>query len=656
MQDRAPLETENIDSVITQVLTLSLIKAQRYQFIIPSYQRPYVWPNKEALKLFNDINESRCAGETHYFIGTVLSSVKKGEDGNNIYELIDGQQRSTTLMLIALAFKMVGETSELANIATYKNEPRLKFSIRQSVQQLIGSLAGLDSYVFPGKEAIDRDPYLQRIYAALKVLEQQVRALPTDQRESLSHYIFHNVKWVNNIVPAQMDLNSLFSTMNTAGIQLEQSDILKSKLLKRVKTDKPIFDAIWVSCEHMDNYFEQNLRKAFPNAALKELEFEELSKFNKSIFSKDDYSSEQSNGLSIAQLADKQYVKESTQSGAEKAADAYELEQETVYCRSIISFPLLLIHAYRIHLAFSGAQHSRPVDVETRIHQSKLLETFAPLCESDEAEVKRFLKTLWQVRYQFDRWVVKWVERDDSDDEQLRLTEVVDRSPKKLTNLAVLQSVRNFTGESSAQYWITPFIAQLIKEGVNKDQDAALKILEKIDNVLSLAADSETQKTASFKQACNVDPDVEAWESRLPYFRYSKGTSFEHYWFQKLEYLLWKNESDRDEPRFKAYRITAKNSIEHVYPQHEEYKNNIARKDLDSFGNLALLSPGENSSYSNQAVKKKLVDFEAKAHFDSLKLKAIFELVSKESKWAEVQIHKHEQKMLSLLSHHYNYM
>ena len=267
------------------------------------------------------------------------------------------------------------------------------------------------------------------------------------------------------------------------------------------------------------------------------------------------------------------------------------------------------------------------------------------------------------MRYQFDRWVVKWVERDDSDDAQLRLTNIsqsdsngmryINRTQKEINELVMLQSVRNFTGERSAQYWITPFIAGLIKDNITQDAQA-IALLEKIDNDLSLAAKSETQKTASFKLAKQQQPEVYSWQAYENYFVKPRGTSFEHYWFQKLEYILWKQESDRQRVQFKNYRITAKNSVEHVYPQHEEYQNMLERDFLDAFGNLVLLSPGENSSYSNQAVKKKLVDFEAKLQYDSLKLKAMFKILNEQKDWQEAQIKEHQKDMLSALAKHYD--
>lgn len=650
-------------NVTTQVLTLNYIQDNNTKFSIPSYQRPYVWPDEAVLKLFNDINDARISSEPNYFIGTVLTSIEQDENGNGIYEIIDGQQRTTTLMLIALAFKMAKVESPIADIATFQKQPRLQFAIRDQVQHLLGSLAGLDSYIFPGLEAIAENPYLKRIYAALKVLEQQVNALEKLDCILLGDYIFNCVQWVNNIVPQQMDLNRLFSTMNTAGVQLEQADILKSKLLKKITTDKNLFDAIWVACEHMENYFERNVRKVFPKAPWDDVDSEHLSIFDEALFVKHSNDSTKNNGLTIMELAEnlkEGLQKDSTaESNIEPEFNTYELEAETVYCRPIISFPLLLIHAYRIYLA---SRTDVSDDILPRVHADKLLETFEPLTHASEDEVKAFIKTLWQVRYHFDRWVVKWVERDDSDDEQLRLTNLtrsqsnkksyINRTQKELSALVMLQSVRNFTGERSAQYWLTPFIAGLIKNQITKESDA-LALLEKIDNELSLVSVTETQKTASFKQATQQQPDVDAWRTQAIYFTNPRGTSFEHYWFQKLEYVLWKQEPERESEQFKKYRITAKNSVEHVYPQQEEHHNRLERDFLDAFGNLVLLSPGENSSYSNQAVKKKLVDFEAKAKYDSLKLKAMFRLLKERDDWNETQIKRHQREMLRILAMHY---
>ncbi|WP_417535145.1 HNH endonuclease family protein [Methylophaga sp.] len=163
----------------------------------------------------------------------------------------------------------------------------------------------------------------------------------------------------------------------------------------------------------------------------------------------------------------------------------------------------------------------------------------------------------------------------------------------------------------------------------------------------------ETQKEASFKIAKGDTPHIDSWENQVTYFDEPKGTAFEHYWFQKLEYILWKH-GDKTDEKLKRYRITSKNSVEHVHPQNEEYKNQMIQECLDAFGNLVLLSPGENSSYSNQAILKKHADFHSKPRYDSLKLKVLFEAYENSGmQWGNKEIAKHQSKMLDLLKLHY---
>lgn len=72
-------------------------------YIVPDYQREYVWTDKEVHQLLEDIGEQIDAGTTReYFIGTVLVSPTEQK---NHYEVIDGQQRLTTFFLLLCALK-----------------------------------------------------------------------------------------------------------------------------------------------------------------------------------------------------------------------------------------------------------------------------------------------------------------------------------------------------------------------------------------------------------------------------------------------------------------------------------------------------------------------------------------------------------------------
>jgi hypothetical protein len=134
----------------------------------------------------------------------------------------------------------------------------------------------------------------------------------------------------------------------------------------------------------------------------------------------------------------------------------------------------------------------------------------------------------------------------------------------------------------------------------------------------------------------------------------SHGTSFHHYWFYKLEYLLWKT-WDKNDFKIKQFRITSKNSIEHVFPQNHEFGNKLDNTETDwlnSFGNLGLLSVGENSSYNNQSVVKKKDDFDNKHTYDSLKLAKVYSSPGINN-WAIENIQQHQQEMITILKQHY---
>lgn len=708
----------NSHTLQSELLTLQQVNDEKLSFIIPSYQRPYVWQKEDINKLFDDICNACSHREGEYFIGTVLSARSAGENqaapDAHCYELIDGQQRTTTLMLIAIALAKQGVAHPIVDIPFFekcKDHPRLRFAVRDQVQRLF------QQFVFDTKEeaAIDyADPYLKHLNVGLKVLSSRIKELPDDiaaansrensrndksltppSRKELADYIYKKVCWVNNIVPTGLDLNRLFTTMNTAGVQLEASDILKAQLLKKIQSQKAEYEAIWLCCQPMSQYFERNVKRRFQGTQWTQVGYKDFATYDPERFrlttaehSETDpkgqgHSSNKPEGLTIAQLAAISSSQPDDSKGKNIKGTAKPDDDDTLQCRSIIGFPLLLLHALRI---FKASQSNLPEalqgDIDHRLHSKNLLKSFEHFEKNaTEAQVKAFFVTLWQVRFHFDDQVIKRELLADGKEGELVLS-TVNRSPSgnsvslsresvTVNALSQLQSVRYYTGEQSAQYWLTPFIARLIQQA--KSSECSLgsqafnnstQLLETLDNQLSLT--TLTQKEASFAQASPA-PDVQAslplekWDNMKGYFLQALGVRFEHYWFYKLEYLLWKKLKDSERPldgeegkKFNAYRIRSKNSVEHVHAQHDENNRQLKRHILDSFGNLVLLSPGENSSYSNQDVAKKEIDFQRKPGFDALKLRALFKEASDIKSGLTVSdIQHHRDSMIQLLTEHY---
>ena len=554
------------------------------------------------------------------------------------------------------AFGKVYPEDKLNRLVILRGRSRMIFAVRENVQAQLAHWAGVTNAQAVRDKTIQCDPYLRPLYNAYVTLRSKFESLqgaPIERIAGLSNFIHQHVKWVNNLVPQGLDLNRLFITMNTGGVQLEQSDILKAALLRKMSQDRHHYDAIWQACENMNNYFERNLRKVFPNANWGRLRYDELATYDRGKFPLEKPARGTNVGMSIAELA-----ATSNRATEKKFVETkVNVDDTDVYCRSIIGFPLLLIHAFRIFQKRKGQ-----TDIETRVIDSQLNRCFSKFLETAaEREVKEFLRCLWEVRYQFDRWVIKWVRTDIESEEHLCLAAVhfdkskgrLSRKANKMTDLVQLESVRNFSGERSAQYWLTPFLGYLSVEKLTKLSEVE-ELLEEIDDQLSLA--TCTQKEASFiliDDDCQNLRDIDEVCEELST---PKGTAFEHYWFQKLEYVLWRRRQADvhlfDPDKLDAYRITSKNSIEHVHPRNEKYDSQIGDESLHSFGNLVLLSPGENSSYSNKPVPVKREDFRAKPRYDALKLAHIFEKKKQEA-WDANTIASHQKDMLQFLHHHY---
>lgn len=661
-----------MNQVNTEILTIEKIIKDHYLFAIPSYQRPYVWGDQEINKLCEDIRLAmEETPEQHYFIGTTLSSLNNGR-----YELVDGQQRTTTLIVLAIALKELSVEHDMTKLLTI-DALRLYFPIRDNVNQLLACQSGIKQ----SSSMYQDDAYSQGIKNGVEICKCLIQKLEESERKVFLDYLCAKVCWVNNVLPFGADLNKIFRTANFSGIQLEQHEILKARLLAKVTDaqDKSVFAAIWESCQKMDEYFVKNVRDVFNKPSLPR-KIEEYREYNPDLFKLAghnegvDHEHQYINLLSmiekLSEIKDKQNKVDETIKTDQKREELEDTEQS--YLSSMISFSQLLLHAYRIFLQENGQEDIR------FLNEEKLNEVFKDLTDESSDEIMRFIKLLWQVRYYFDLFVVKRIKNNHPQSEyhdvlMIKKQKFNDKGyfettiVADATALTQLQSILLYTMDRKAQYWLTPFLVDLIQNDKSDLEDESVfNTLENIDNKLSEQRLDHAQKQSLLElsfECCGqnmvlnklIAEEIETTLSK------SSGTGFKHYWFYKLEYLLWKemdsaNDYEKDE-KFKNYRITSKNSVEHVYPQQPEDTSRILdNKDLHAFGNLVLLSVGENSSYGNEMPNVKFERFDNKLDrnktYESLKFKYMRDL-ARTKEWNHESIKEHQKEMIQLIQMHY---
>ena len=135
-----------------------------------------------------------------------------------------------------------------------------------------------------------------------------------------------------------------------------------------------------------------------------------------------------------------------------------------------------------------------------------------------------------------------------------------------------------------------------------------------------------------YKNSCNVQ-NID--NSKLNEKTLNAGTAVENFIFNYLDYLLWQNfrttksafdvigdnERLKNDSRIAAFEFTFRSSVEHYYPQNpiegKDYK--ISDENLDSFGNLCLISNSKNSRLSNYMPLAKKEHYEQSENLDSIK-------------------------------------
>ncbi|MCH7390353.1 DUF262 domain-containing protein [Acinetobacter dispersus] len=640
----------------SNLITLNDVINQQYFFNIPIYQRLYVWGKEQIYTLLDDIVAAWLENKNEFYLGgtLVIERAFNELEGIRYYDLIDGQQRFTTLWLISVVLKEHLVAYTQVDTKQGKRQ-RISFSIRPQVTKFFEKICEELPASLP--EAMQLEDALQEIRAYFDNYSDKKETL---DKQALSEFILTKVQLILTTVPKHTDLNKLFEVINNRGVQLQHHEILKAKLLEHLNPqEREAYALLWDACANMDGYVERHLKATtkidtvslyerqleFKNgkreqlsnakAVLEELKNIEQAESNKSMTLEDIL-----NETTIVSTSEK-----------DPSEDQYLGLPDRV--TSIITFPMLLQHVLRIFLQQSKTASQTDI---TKISDKDLLDIFKEYWFDEkpiENDIKHFLELLWETRYQFDKHVIKWILVEEEKQHAIRRMrvnynkkqdayylqrETADASP----DFALLQSMLYHSQQMTTQYWLTPLLKFLLEN----HSDGAELYLQHLDNHLlcSVADEPLIKRTNRFLQNLWHEEDLLDAKESLGR-QYENGTQYPHYWFYKLEYVLYLKLKTANSQLIENFRITSKNSVEHVTPQNPEQKHDEIPTDLlHNFGNLALVTKSINSEMSNKGFSIKKVEFEHryKGKGVSLKLEEIY----KNDHWNEYEINSHQKQMI----------
>ena len=652
----------------SNLITPSSIVAEEIFFNIPIYQRLYVWGREQVTKLLEDLWRAYVSDEPVYYLGATLVVQRENAESEKYYDLIDGQQRFTTLWLMSISWQHYMHDFSFKEVDGNK-KIRIGFSIRPEVERYFSSR--LDGKEISVPEAVQLDNALEVIdnfkSNRIKELKESVKT-PEESKKALdkdlagfTEYIKNKVQLILTTVPEKTDLNKLFEAINNRGIQLQHHEILKAKLLEYLDgKDRLAYSQLWEACAFMDGYVERNLRKTTSihvlslflnkNAETNEEELAFATKVLKHLKYGDDNLEQKIWSLQEILTPTNEF----NVNDAERIDLENDLEEERKV-ESIISFSMLLQHTLRIYLI-----NKHHPDIE-RVSDKDLLNIFDKSWlksgEVNAEQIKAFIRLLWNVRYQFDKHIVKWNfdEKSGSDDKHLMLRNLrnnsgyLQRETEATRDVfSNLQSMLYHSQELVTQYWLTPMLNYLVfyKGGEGSTE----KYLAYLDNQMFCTGSASPllERSRLYTQNPFHLKDLIRAEVALGK-SYDNGTQYPHYWFYKLEYILYldlKN-SGKKQSWVENYRITAKNSVEHISPQS---LNRVEK--MHDFGNLALVSRNINSEFSDKSVAEKRAYFKDKHHNKGVSLK--LEYVYEYEQWTDTEIGEHQNEMVDKFQSHLN--
>ena len=250
-------------------------------YCIPDYQRAYVWDTDQVRDLLDDtISAYRENKEAQYFLGSMVLKINEKSENNvsyTEYELLDGQQRITTVFLILACMRdMLTDYPQYQNslagfvyqaedaILQQPERMRIIFNIRSDVRDFVNEhikpLHGTcdDALLKEKMQAKDVNISIRNMANAMLVAHE---FLEENKNEIIGYlsYFLNKVLMIYVATEELQDAFQLFTVLNNRGVKLSSSDILKAENLKELSAaDRTSWATRW---EEMETYFGEDFDK-----------------------------------------------------------------------------------------------------------------------------------------------------------------------------------------------------------------------------------------------------------------------------------------------------------------------------------------------------------------------------------------------------------
>ena len=599
-------------------------------YAIPLYQRNFSWTYDEIEQLLNDVADAFQEKRDNYYIGTLVVN-----EENGLFKIIDGQQRTTALNLIALVLKNEFDFNKLEAV-------NLTFPARRKSNENIQKL------FIKEKISEDDENELTRGYRHAKDALKKVLGERQLEPQPFVDYLFNKVIIFRSILPKDLDLNLYFERFNSRGEQLEAHEILKAQMMAKFGIDQEMaqkFARIWDACAE----FDKPVASQFKMRRKRADNFQERERIFGWHFSNysfhniyDDIDFYQNERRKLSDIL-----------GIKVNEKITESEKDFGDYTQVIDFPTFLLHVLAI---WEGKDTS-----EVQLDDKKLLTLF-DIKNKNETWVIEFSEFLLRMKHIFDNFIVRNSNMDSSsrnkDEWFLQKGTYYEYQPNGKAKEHYIVEER-FTKNTFSDSEMNKNIILLqsmfaVTFTANRDSRWLYESLRFLFNHIEEL--DQPEFGSYFKDFLEIMA-VRFAEGRLftEEDMIKKYGDIPVYAFNFVDYILWKNREELGRKykgiKFDQFKFAYRRSIEHWFPQHPNSDERVEKMDdqfLHSFGNLCIITDSQNSKFGNLVPSAKYKQWEGIFDRQSLKLQ-IMASITEKTKWESDQIKGLEKEILPMV-------
>ena len=565
-----------------KALTPSNVVQLGIKFKVPIYQRLFVWEQQQIEKLLHDLMNAwkevadKPDADKPYYIGIITVN----ENNDNIWEVVDGQQRLTFLTLfgaLCLQHNYATSSAKWREFLFSDNDTlRISYFGREADSNDVRNMIQMSS----------GDKSIQNINFRCFIDCFERLELNPGEWDKYAQYVFEHTSFFVSHLPNQYkprQLNLFFEKMNSAGRQLSPIDLLKVQF----GSSAPV----WNACMDFDTKYTNP----------------------------DSMTCEPLEQVSINTILEN--------AANVKIVPEPPRENHHIGNQLIIKPEVFLLHVLRLSTG----------NTNIPLNGDQLIDTFKNNFKNNQEG--SFIDVMKKYRTWLDENIIYLLAEENSgytyafrrEKEPKADSESGELLEEPLLSMRQFQSML-YVSSSESQEWLLDAYGKCKKESI----PLTLDLLR--------------------KQDWERNPLPKSEEPSMSY------PAIRTYWFWKLDYLLWERCINSDEtmelPDEKMKKLVreyvfrrSNRSREHLQPQANSFDTKIE----NSFGNLALIAPGTNSSLSDNPINTKfgrvLDILNGNGRLESIKMLYMFNLARTENglKWDEQKVKQHKSIMYDIL-------